>query len=163
MLRGECDTGSSSSIQTNKRLSVTLFIIEKIPIKWVRASTPSGVGELDGLWKNFFEAYVEIGINQQKKGKQMSTVSARPARIEDLPVIVGLLSDDVLGKGRENIGPPLHSDYLDAFEAINDDPNQVFVVFEAESIIIGCLQLSFILTVSARGMARPNRECSHIF
>ena len=35
--------------------------------------------------KILLEAYVEIGINKQKKGKQMSTVSARPARIEDLP------------------------------------------------------------------------------
>ena len=63
----------------------------------------------------------------------MSIVSACPARIEDLPNIVIVSLDDVLGKGRENIGPPLHSDYLDAFEAINDDPNQVFVVFEAEN------------------------------
>ena len=92
----------------------------------------------------------------------MSTVSARPARIEDLPVIVGLLSDDVLGKGRENIGPPLHSDYLDAFEAINDDPNQVFVVFEAESIIIGCLQLSFIPGLSRQGAWRGQIESVRI-
>ena len=48
----------------------------------------------------------------------MPAVSARPALIEDLPAIVGLLADDVLGQSRENIGPPLHSDYFDAFEAI---------------------------------------------
>ena len=39
----------------------------------------------------------------------MSTVSARPALINDLPAIVGLLADDVLGQGREDIGLPLHS------------------------------------------------------
>ncbi len=45
----------------------------------------------------------------------MPTVSARPALIDDLPAIVGLLADDALGQGRENMGPPLHSNYLDAF------------------------------------------------
>ena len=69
----------------------------------------------------------------------MPTISARAALIDDLPAIVGLLADDVLGQGRENIGPPLHSDYFDAFEAIEDDPNQVFAVFEAEGVIVGCL------------------------
>ena len=62
----------------------------------------------------------------------MPAVSARPALIDDLPAIVGMLADDALGQGRENMGPPLHSNYLDAFEAINNDPNQVFVVFEVE-------------------------------
>ena len=81
----------------------------------------------------------------------MPTVSARPALIDDLPTIVGLLADDVLGQGRENMSPPLHSDYLDAFEAINNDPNQVFVVFEVEDVIIGCLQISFIPGLSRQG------------
>ena len=50
----------------------------------------------------------------------MPTVSARPALIDDLPAIVDLLADDVLGQDRANIGSPLHSDYFDAFEAIDD-------------------------------------------
>ena len=40
----------------------------------------------------------------------MPTVSARPALIDDLPTIVSLLADDVLGQGHANMGPPLHSD-----------------------------------------------------
>jgi ribosomal protein S18 acetylase RimI-like enzyme len=88
----------------------------------------------------------------------MPTVSARPALIDDLPTIIGLLADDVLGQGRENMGPPLHSDYLDAFEAINNDPNQVFVVFEVEDVIIGCLQLSFIPGLSRQGAWRGQIE-----
>ena len=94
----------------------------------------------------------------------MPTVSARPALIDDLPVIVGLLADDILGERRENIGPSLHSDYFDTFEAIDDDPNQVFVVFETEGVIIGCLSAQLhSRTFPARGMARPDRKCSHIF
>ena len=92
----------------------------------------------------------------------MSTVSARPALIDDLPVIVGLLADDVLGQRRENIGPPLHSDYFEAFEAIEADPNQVFVVFEAEGVIIGCLQLSFIPGLSRQGAWRGQIESVRI-
>ena len=92
----------------------------------------------------------------------MPTVSARPALIDDLPAIVGLLADDVLGQGRENIGSPLHSDYFDAFEAIEDDPNQVFVVFEAEDVIVGCLQLSFIPGLSRQGAWRGQIESVRI-
>ena len=88
----------------------------------------------------------------------MPTVLARPALIDDLPAIVCLLADDVLGQGRENIGPSLHSDYFDAFEAIDDDPNQVFVVFETEGVIIGCLQLSFIPGLSRQGAWRGQIE-----
>ena len=87
----------------------------------------------------------------------MPTAAARPALIDDLPAIVGLLADDVLGEVRENTGPPLHSDYFDAFEAINDDPNQLFVVFEVE-VIIGCLQLSFIPGLSRQGAWRGQIE-----
>ena len=88
----------------------------------------------------------------------MPTVSSRPALIDDLPAIVCLLAEDVLGQQRENIGPPLHSDYFEAFEAIDADPNQVFVVFEAEGVIIGCLQLSFIPGLSRQGAWRGQIE-----
>ena len=92
----------------------------------------------------------------------MPTVLVRPALIDDLLAIVGLLADDVLGQGRENIGPPLHSGYFDAFEAIADDPNQILVVFEAEGVIIGCLQLSFIPGLSRQGAWRGQIESVRI-
>ena len=92
----------------------------------------------------------------------MPTVTARPALIDDLPTIVGLLADDIFGQGRENIGPSLHSDYFDGFKAIDDDPNQVFVVFEAEGVIIGCLQLSFIPGLSRQGAWRGQIESVRI-
>ena len=79
-----------------------------------------------------------------------------------MPAIVDLLADDVLGQDRENIGSPLHSDYFDAFEAIEDDPNQVFVVFEAEDVIVGCLQLSFIPGLSRQGAWRGQIESVRI-
>ena len=88
----------------------------------------------------------------------MPTISARPALIDDLPTIVHLLADDVLGQGRENMGPLLHSDYLDAFKAIKNDPNQVFFVFEVEGVIICCLQLSFIPGLSRQGTWRGQIE-----
>ena len=92
----------------------------------------------------------------------MPTASARRALIDDLPAILDLLADDVLGQGRENIGLPPHPDYLDAFQAISDDPNQFFAVFEAEGDIVGCLQLSFIPGLSRQGAWRGQIESVRI-
>ena len=92
----------------------------------------------------------------------MATASARQALIDDLPAIIGLLADDVLGQSREVIGQPLHPDYLDAFQAINDDPNQDFVVFEDEGDVIGCFQLSFIPGLSHQGAWRGQIESVRI-
>ena len=92
----------------------------------------------------------------------MAVASARQALIDDLPAIVGLLADDVLGQSRETISLPLHPYYLDAFQAINEDPNQDFVVFEDEGDVIGCLQLSFIPGLSHQGAWRGQIESVRI-
>lgn len=68
----------------------------------------------------------------------------RPACENDLAAIVGLLSDDVLGRDRETVALPLDARYQIAFEAIQRDPNQLLRVAEADSQIIGCLQITII-------------------
>ncbi|NDA08236.1 MAG: GNAT family N-acetyltransferase [Alphaproteobacteria bacterium] len=88
----------------------------------------------------------------------MPTPSARQAKIEDLPAILDLLADDPLGQGREDVGPPPHPDYLEAFKAIRDDPNQFLAVFVSDNEIVGCLQLSFIPGLSRRGAWRGQIE-----
>ena len=86
----------------------------------------------------------------------MPTVSARPALIDDLPAIVGLLADDVLGEGRENIGPSLHSDYFDAFEAIDDDSNQTGQMLAA---LLGWGQATFVSEIEVEGeQVKATRE-----
>jgi len=86
-------------------------------------------------------------------------VIVRRAAAADLPAIVALLADDVLGAGRETPGDPA---YAAAFAAIEADVNQVFAVADQDGRIVGCLQLSFIPGLSRRGMWRGQIESVRI-
>ena len=55
--------------------------------------------------------------------------------------IVEMISDDQLGKSRENFQIPLPKEYLNAFQLIDSDPNQELIVVEnKKSEIIGTMQ-----------------------
>lgn len=82
----------------------------------------------------------------------------RKAKIEDLNEIVRLLSDDILGSKRENYNIPLPTEYLVAFKRIDEDENQLLIVAEEESKIIGNLQLSFIQYLTYKGGIRAQIE-----
>lgn len=79
----------------------------------------------------------------------------RRATAEDLPAIVALLADDVLGAAREHPGDPA---YTFAFEAIEADANQLLAVAEQDGRIVGCLQLSFIPGLARGGAWRGQVE-----
>ena len=82
----------------------------------------------------------------------------RRAKAADLDAIVALLADDVLGRERENPGPPLDPCYAEAFAAIERDPNQFLAVAEEGGAIVACLQLSFLPGLSRRGLWRGQIE-----
>lgn len=82
----------------------------------------------------------------------------RRATGEDLPAIVELLADDDIGQTREVVGTPLDGRYLDAFDAIDGDPNQLLAVAARDGEVVGCLQLSFIPGLSRTGMWRGQIE-----
>lgn len=88
----------------------------------------------------------------------------RRATEADLPAIVGLLADDVLGAGRENPAMPPDQRYVAAFAAIDADPNQFLAVVEdrATGTVVGCLQLSFIPGLSRLGLWRGQVESVRI-
>jgi GNAT superfamily N-acetyltransferase len=87
----------------------------------------------------------------------------RKATKNDVSAIVEMIADDELGKTRENFQIPLPSEYLIAFEKINSDANQELVVVENEnSEIIGTLQLSFIQYLTYRGGIRAQIEAVRI-
>ncbi|GAB5550671.1 MAG: GNAT family N-acetyltransferase [Saprospiraceae bacterium] len=87
----------------------------------------------------------------------------RTALLNDLPEIIEMLSDDALGKTRENFQIPLPKSYLDAFHNINEDPNQELIVIENESAeIIGTLQLTFIPYLTYQGGTRAQIEAVRI-
>ncbi|GJL88225.1 MAG: acetyltransferase [Minwuia thermotolerans] len=91
-----------------------------------------------------------------------TTASFRPATAADVAAIVGLLADDRLGAVREDASLPLDERYIQAFDAIERDPNQLQAVAELEGHVVGCLQLSFIPGLSFIGTWRGQIESVRI-
>src|ERR1700716_233372 len=84
-----------------------------------------------------------------------SRVKIRPARRDDVAVIVAMLADDALGSKRERIEHPLPPSYFGAFEAVERDPKLQLMVAEGESgEVVGCLQLCILPGLSSQGASR---------
>ncbi len=78
----------------------------------------------------------------------------RRALRDDVATIVRLLADDTLGSQRESLADPLPRAYLDAFEAIDRDPNNELIVMQHEGEIIGVLQMTYIPYLTHQGSWR---------
>ena len=87
----------------------------------------------------------------------MSDPVFRRATRTDVPAIVGLLMDDVLGAKREG-ATITEAPYQHAFDAIDKDPNHLLAVMTLNERIIGCLQLTFLPGLSRRGQLRGQIE-----
>jgi|TARA_B110000908_G_scaffold113933_1_gene133631 GNAT superfamily N-acetyltransferase len=87
----------------------------------------------------------------------------RKATENDVSIIVEMITDDELGKKRENFQNPLPKEYIKAYEKINSDENQELIVVENKnSEIIGTLQLSFIQYLTYQGGIRAQIEAVRI-
>jgi len=87
----------------------------------------------------------------------------RPAQKEDVKFIVAMIANDKLGKLRENYQNPLPEKYYQAFQNIDNDPNQELIVIEnKETEIIGTMQLSFIQYLTYQGGIRAQIEAVRI-
>lgn len=82
----------------------------------------------------------------------------RRATRADVPAVVALLSDDVLGASRELSGEGSLEAYRRAFEEIAADPNQYLCVATLSDEIVGTLQLTFIPGLSRAGATRGQIE-----
>ncbi|MEJ2765132.1 GNAT family N-acetyltransferase [Photobacterium sp. MCCC 1A19761] len=71
-------------------------------------------------------------------------IQFRAATKDDLETLVLMLQDDALGSQREDGTLPLNAKYLQAFEAIQADPNNQLMVAETQDRVVGMLQLTFI-------------------
>lgn len=91
----------------------------------------------------------------------------------DLPSLVALLQDDVLGAHREGAGaasgegelsPEDFEPYRRAFDLIDADANQLLVAIEDEpsGVVVGTLQLSLLPSLSRRGSTRLQIEAVRI-
>lgn len=87
----------------------------------------------------------------------------RKATKKDIPEIVAMIADDELGATRENYTIPLPPEYLKAFKNITTDQNQELIVVEDEhSEIIGTMQISFLQYLTYRGGIRAQIEAVRI-
>ena len=85
-------------------------------------------------------------------------ISFRRAEWADLPAIVSLLADDVLGQQREDASSPTNPRYVDAFQAILADANQLQLVATLNGEVIGTMQLTFIPGLARKGAWRGQIE-----
>jgi ribosomal protein S18 acetylase RimI-like enzyme len=84
-------------------------------------------------------------------------IAFREATEGDLPDVVAMLADDVLGGGREDPGPPLPQAYVDGFRAMTARGG-VIVLAVLDGRTVGCLQLDILPGVSQLGMVRAQVE-----
>ena len=87
-----------------------------------------------------------------------SPVTVRTAQRADLPAIVRLLADDMLGANRERVEEPIAPNYLKAFDEIAADSRNELIVAVEGGEVIGCLQLTIIPGLSRVGMKRAQLE-----
>lgn len=90
-----------------------------------------------------------------------TALTLRPALLSDLPRLLALLADDVLGNNRDAAGGD-DACYRTAFDAIDKDANQCLLVGEFEGKVIAMLQLTFIPGLSRRGALRANIEAVRV-
>ena len=92
----------------------------------------------------------------------MNAISIRRAIEADVAAIVAMLADDALGRAREDASLPLAQPYLDAFAAIEGDPNQLLAVMTDGDDVIGTLQITFLAGLSLRGAWRGQIEAVRV-
>ena len=84
-----------------------------------------------------------------------ASIVIRPARRDDVSIIVAMLADDPLGSGRERFEDPLPPAYFRAFDAVERDANiQLVVAEDGDGGVVGCLQLCILPGLSSQGASR---------
>jgi ribosomal protein S18 acetylase RimI-like enzyme len=82
-------------------------------------------------------------------------VTVRRARRDDVGVVVQMLADDPLGRGRERLEDPLPPCYFAAFEALDHASHiQLVVAQDGDGAVVGCLQLCILPGLSSQGASR---------
>src|SRR6266702_3782995 len=74
----------------------------------------------------------------------------REAARADLPAIIGLLADDVLGRARDHVA--VDDAYERAFAAIDADPRNLLVVADDGGDVVGFLQITYIPGLGRQGI-----------
>ncbi len=84
------------------------------------------------------------------------TIRFREGRRADVPAVVALMADDILGKGRETAGM---DHYLAAFDAMQQEGgNRLIVGEDAAGAVVATYQLTFISGLSLSATRRAQIE-----
>ncbi|MEH0936480.1 GNAT family N-acetyltransferase [Micromonospora psammae] len=82
----------------------------------------------------------------------MSDLTIREATRADLPALLALLADDVLGRGRDHV--EVDEAYERAFAEITADPRNQQIVAELDAEPVACLQITYIPGLGRHGAER---------
>ena len=82
------------------------------------------------------------------------TVSLRDARREEIPLIVAMLADDMLGSTRDAVVDPLPPAYYAAFDAIAASRDNRLLIAELDGEAVGSLQITFIPGLAKVGASK---------
>jgi len=85
-------------------------------------------------------------------------INFKEAKESDVEKIVEMLADDFLGSEREDYKVPLPASYINAFRAIESDPNNELIVAWMESEIVGVQQITFTPYITRQGGWRATIE-----
>jgi GNAT superfamily N-acetyltransferase len=81
-------------------------------------------------------------------------VTLRDARRDEVPVIVAMLADDMLGATRDRVTDPLPQAYFDALDAIAASPDNRLLIAELDGEVVGTLQITFVPGLGRGGATR---------
>jgi GNAT superfamily N-acetyltransferase len=84
----------------------------------------------------------------------------REATRADLPAIVALLADDVLGKSRDFAS--VDDAYERAFADIDADPRNLLIVADDGGEVVGCMQITYIPGLGRHGAERAQIEAVRV-
>ena len=88
----------------------------------------------------------------------LPAITLRPAREGDLPTIVALFADDVLGAGREAPGEETDAKYRRAFADIEAQAGNTVFIAELDGEMAGCFQFTVIPNLTLTGTKRAQIE-----
>lgn len=88
----------------------------------------------------------------------MIKIHIRKADSDDLPAIIQLLADDLLGAQREDSTMPPNALYLKAWDNISNNYNSEIFVVEDQGKVIGVAQLDYLQYLTYQGGRRAQIE-----
>ncbi len=89
-------------------------------------------------------------------------LTIRRATAADLPDIVRLMADDVLGQARERLESPLPQPYLDAFAEMDADPRHELIVVERDRRVIATMHLIELVSLTKVATRRMEVEAVRV-